>query len=294
MPKIMKVDFYRLHQQQDNHIELEGILLNIARARQGEDRNVDVGTTPIRLQEISQSDSLIDGDMMKIRMDEVPLKVKLNGEAEAIDLDDDEGIGEETAFLFDPATQVLALQRNRYGVSIGALSSYIEQIGRIEAINFDPVITEEGIRKLERYRDIRTFSFGIAGLERVRVFEREGFGLEMMNDLARIYQAPSVTINMSMSHHGGSLVMHTIRQAIRRLLRASRENEANIKKIVLKGRDQDGDPLLVDILEDRMVEYGEISLDEHRHALYTDRRNILREAFQHRRREIRTLFARPE
>src|SRR5580704_9270886 len=95
-------------------------------------RNLEIGPDPARLQESGIWNHCHEGEMVRIRMDMLPRKASLDGALEDLDFEDDEGLGEETAFLYHPPTQVLALQRNRSGVSASGLAWYVKEKGHIE------------------------------------------------------------------------------------------------------------------------------------------------------------------
>src|SRR5438128_1525620 len=55
---------------------------------------------PVRLETYAFASDVHEGEMMKIRMDVNPIRVKVDGPVAAIPLADDEGLGESSAFLY--------------------------------------------------------------------------------------------------------------------------------------------------------------------------------------------------
>ncbi|WP_442940553.1 DUF6731 family protein [Nostoc sp.] len=68
-----------------------------------------------------------------------------------IQLAQNEGIGEQSAFIYHPATSILALQSNRNGVSPGDFAKYFEIFaGTNASISFDPVIQMSVLQRLAK------------------------------------------------------------------------------------------------------------------------------------------------
>ncbi len=99
-------------------------------------------------------------------MDTLPRKSNVEtGQLTLLDLDDDEGLGEETAFLYDPATHCLTIQRNRFGVSANAFATYCTEIGAFEsALNLEPIISADAIARLQEFDRVNRLTIKVAGL----------------------------------------------------------------------------------------------------------------------------------
>ena len=61
--------------------------------------------------------------MLRIRLNESHVRAKLSGETAELELDEDEGLGEETAFVFHHVPGILIVQRNRSGVTASAFAN---------------------------------------------------------------------------------------------------------------------------------------------------------------------------
>ena len=99
MSKLMKVDFYKVVMPENAACKFDEILDRISAIPADDHRNVVRAGYPIRLQEATKGGAVWEGEFVRIRMDEIPVKASLGGAIEPIELEDDEGIGEETAFL---------------------------------------------------------------------------------------------------------------------------------------------------------------------------------------------------
>ena len=270
-----------------------------------EQRNVMVRSVPVRLHELTASAQRRQGELVKIRMDEIPVRASLSGELETFDLDEDEGIGEETAFLYHSGLQVLVLQRNRTGVSNYGFAEYFQTHAE-ELLEMDgwmkllPVIEPETMALLRQVSVVRKFDVRFAGVHDPRGLLPEAApapGVSRMLDLIDIFDAPSARIELSMGHEReGSLDVERVKRAARRLLQIdAQENvDGSVKRIEIRGSTEDEEPVLLDLLRDRMIETASIELDADRRLPYERRRQALREAYTGRQDQLRALFGRPE
>jgi len=124
--KTVRYDFFRVETPEDR--PLVGILEDIF-SKEYEERIVEIFGYPVCLDQLaSSSNGKVHGLFIKVRMDGIPPKTNIKtGEKHAIELDDDEGLGEDTVFIFDPSLNVLVLQRNRIGVTSSQFARYIHE-----------------------------------------------------------------------------------------------------------------------------------------------------------------------
>jgi hypothetical protein len=227
----LKVDFYRI--ETSVGIDFQRILSGV-NALTPEERNRSGTGSPIRLQEISFNGDVIEGDMLRIRMDEVPLRASLRGDTRFIDLNDDEGIGEETAFYYYIPWRVLLLQRNRYALSASAFAWYFNHIsenGMIVMLN--QILRSDVMQRLARMTIIRKFKVNIAGIDNASIFRNQGQGVNAIIDLKEQFSSPNVNISLSMAKRRGSLLVEMVRETIHDLLGISGHNDRQVKKLAV-------------------------------------------------------------
>ncbi|MRV73547.1 hypothetical protein GJ700_17685 [Duganella sp. FT92W] len=122
-----------------------------------EDRIKRIGNSDIRLDQIAppgtpgNTSSFWMLDFIKMRFDHGPGKVGRTTAIEGFDLEDDQGFGEETAALFDPATGYLCVQYNHHGVRASAMQDYFNQM----LVNPDNVTAYELRVKLDSSADVK-------------------------------------------------------------------------------------------------------------------------------------------
>jgi hypothetical protein len=283
---MMTVDFYRVNVTGGNDFQR---LLADVYALPPEERNRTGTSSPIRLQEYTPNGDILEGDMLKIRMDEVPLKASLHGSTRFIDLNDDEGIGEETAFHYYVPWRVLLLQRNRHAVSASAFTWYFNHGGPI--IELVPILRSDILQRLARMTIMKKLDVKIAGVENAEIFRGEGHGVGAIIDLKEAFSAPNVSVSVSMGRRRGTLLVDNVRETISGLLRVSGFGDRRLKKLAVEAQeDYTHTPELLDILKSRIIEDTEIDPTADRRLPYDRRKDALREVFTRRRTELRQMF----
>jgi len=250
-------------------------------------RNVDSRGTPVRLHEAHHGTSH-EGDLIKIRMDEVPVKASLGGLVAPFKLGSDEGVGEQTAFLFHPGVGVLVLQRNRYGVSASALAYYFETLTGVGPIILEPILQLDALKRLGHMTEVRHFTVRVAGAD-ARVLKDFGVGAREMAKLIGEFGAPNVTIDLSMGYQRGSMLVDQVKAAARRLVGlSSRDGAGAVTKIVVSGASDTADRTVLDLLNFRMEELVDVPTAT-RDLRYGQRRTALAEALGRRLTELKQL-----
>ncbi len=292
MPKTMTVDFFRVVMPKDAGITFHKLIDQINNLPDDENRNYTRNDTPIRLSRVEIKKNFRQGDMVRIRMDDLPPVHSLNGDTELLDLEDDQGLGEETAFRYYPAYRVLLLQRNRKSVTVSALLRYFEEMGDIDdSIYIEPILESDTLKRLSDMTDIRRFEIGFAGLDKSDILNNMGHGVGTIADLSDKFRSPSITVTLSMGYQkSGSLDKKSVISSIKELLSLSSNNYSTIRKIKAGGREEfGGDIDVLNLLKDRMMEQIDLP-SSGRSILYEDRTEGLKSAWRRRRKEIKKMF----
>lgn len=252
--KYLNIDFYRVRvEDRENRTFLD--LLEVIRALPDDEGRAQTRTDDaIRLQTVNRSTAYWRGDMLRIRMNEAPVKAKRSGETKPIDFDEDEGLGEETAFLFHPATNVLVVQRNRSGVSASALAKYFKILGKVKAIKFESILKEDALQRIARMQNISTFEVHFAGVQNGHNLRGRGHSAGSMYAMLNQFQAPNATIKLSMGRKPGRL--QNVVNAVADLFGDQAEAQPQeVKRVIVIGSEgEDEERTLIDLLQDRLSE----------------------------------------
>ncbi|MEA5567516.1 DUF6731 family protein [Anabaena sp. UHCC 0399] len=291
MSKTLNVDFFKVVIPADMNLSFGEVLQKVIQLP------ADQRFQEVRLHYVSLHEAVFgwqqtwEGEIVRLRMDNIPVKANLAGKIEDFKLADDEGIGEQSAFIYDPATNILLLQSNKHGVSPGNFARYFELIISSNAsIYIDPVIQLDALQRLEQMKTVKKLNISIAALENMSVFENSG--LEEFVNLTTAYQAPAIDIEFKVSRSKkSSLPLEKVRNATTALLCISNQNQSQVKKIRISGSSDDDDNLYVDLLKDKMRESIQIKASTgQRNIPYLERQKALRDAWEKRKSEIFKMY----
>ena len=296
MPKTVNIDFYRVVMPENAATTFDALLDRTEQIPlQNDTRTREITGDPVRLQELHRHGGYLEGDMVRTRMDTLPRRSNIEtGQLALLDLDDDEGLGEETAFLYDPATHCLTIQRNRFAVSASAFATYCTEIGAFEsAIILEPIISGDAIARLQEFDRVSRLTIKVAGLAGGRVLRDTPYSLGHIAAFADDYAGPIVNIDVSMGHQRGSLARDRVRGVVEWLRRQFRDREVDVRRIEVSGSSAGDETQVLDLLESRIVEHRTVEISRNRIVTYMARRNAVRAAWDAQRDRIRAILTRP-
>jgi hypothetical protein len=291
MSKNLNIDFYKIVMPGLSRLSFESIL-DMAIQLPIRDRFREINYSPLFLRQCLQNpqNHCWEGEIIRVRMNDLPIKANLSGDTEEFIFGDDEGIGEQTAFLYHLPTRVLLLQANQGGVSVPSFIQYFQVISTLtEPIFADPVIQADAMQKLAKMQTVTKLDIQIAGLDKPDIFKNQGHSIKKIIDLSNEYDAPIVALTVSVGRtKQRSLSIENAKNTIHDLLRISSQNKQDIKKIRISGSTEDHDKVYIDILKDRMRE--SININKSRTLSHFERIKAIREGLERREKELRTLY----
>lgn len=153
---------------------------------------------PIWLLESKVSEQFIQGDMVRLRMTDLPNKGKLSGDIDDLNLQDDEGISEQSAFFYHKATKVLLFQRVKEGIDIGQFCNYFsERKGSTGIVIGEAILEEDAMKKFEGFKEIRQFELKVANLESIEIYEDPDAAVEELLDINKELNSTTMDVTFS-------------------------------------------------------------------------------------------------
>jgi len=287
--KKINVEFYRINILYPQDGRMEDFFNKSIQNPPGSRNSVREGQY-VRLQEGSAHGQFWSGDMLRIRMEELPVKAALSGTVESLDLEKDEGLGEGTAFLYHIPSGILALQRNRFGVSASAFTHYMTHQHLGLELELDIVIEKAAFRKLDRMDTIRDFEIQIAPLDNLSFLRKQRQpSVNSMISMSQFHQAPHIDVRLKMGRRKGGL--EGVLETAKRLLKITEAEDKIVEKMKITGVHGDEDPIILDLLNHRMREQVDVSAEGPRRTIpFTERQTAVRRAWDKRQHEILEMF----
>jgi hypothetical protein len=230
-------------------------------------------------------------------MNDLPPKAGLEGGVTDLELESDEGLGEQTAFLYHPKTQVLIFHATQTGVSVSAFLIYFRTLGKTklnlsqDEIFADPLISEGALQKLARVKGIRKFEYRIRCADVTNPNFLNNESSSMKEDIALInkFKSPTLAVSLSVGHlRNDSLDIENTKNMIQSLLRLGKNSEeGRVIRIRISGSDEDDENYCIyNLIKDVMRESIKLEKNYERSLPYSVRRTALLKAWQKRQDEI--------
>ncbi|MEQ8467684.1 DUF6731 family protein [Coleofasciculus sp. E1-EBD-02] len=290
MSKTLKMDFYKI-EIPDSSISFREVLQNVHNLP-NDKRVREVRRHQVWLCEAYIHQHLWEGDMIRLRMTDIPIKGNLSGNVEEINLADHEGIGERTAFLYHIPTKILVLQSSQAGTSPQSFAEYFRRMGELDTeIYLDPVLQIDAMQRLTNIQTVRKFEVRTAGLDSMEIIKDQNVGVQQFVKMSEIFRAPTLSVSLSIGHKKkSSLSVDTIKELAHKLTRISQQNNQNVKKLRISGSTDEGENIKLDLINNRMREIIDINPGKQRSIPYTLRKEAVKKAWENRKNELNQMF----
>jgi hypothetical protein len=253
LSRSLTIDFYKTEDGNGNDLDI-GPFITQAFAIGVQQRVVDFGDSFVLLNNVRQRGPLLLGEIVKVRMNDLPNKVsRTTGVPADLGLRADEGIGRQAHFLFDPHRRALLLQRDR-DVHHPAFREGVAQPANADFI-LSLIFKQDALERLNRMQVVRKVSFRLARPQNAAAFRdfapSVGHAMDLMNENNGLF----IDVNISV---GKQREVSLARQAV---LNFTRElvgrRGVEVRKVVVSGReDPDSAIEIIDLFEDRLIYKG--------------------------------------
>jgi len=276
--KNIGIDFFVMQttSSRDNFPAIFNRILNCPLPR----RHLEIKGYPLIVTALSfnSGEKCFEGDITKIRLNDLPPRSKTDGTEALLNFDSDEGLGEKSAFLFYPASQLLVFQRNRHAVSPSLFCDYIRLAGgSAGTLSVDPIMKSEAMVKLLRIKP-KKFMIALKGDLANLVFSDEETSIRDALHAKDMFGAPAISLGFSVGHLKTELKKPIIEKFIR-WARKQKHTGVEISKLELCGESPDNAHDLLNFIEEivrdeQTVQFSARTLgfDMRRDALYSSAR----------------------
>lgn len=283
MEKVLNFDFFKVVMPGEEPTPFEQILQTVD-GLQGANKTFDNGRYDVRMVNLITRPGYYLGNIARIRMIDIPEKMKKNsGAREPIDLDPDEGLGEMAAFIYNPTIRLLVFMRNRFSVSATGFAGYFQNLGHIQGeVFFEQILSTEAYQKLATMTVAKKVELGFAAPGNAEVYQNLGLRPQTMQDLMTASAKVKMDFTFSLGQTRGlSLPLPSIRRMVRNL---TRNYDEEIIKLQISGKsDPDQKTELVDLLQEVMSESQPVTMRRNQRTITDDQRHDAIEQAYHRK-----------
>lgn len=252
---VLRIGFYRVDVNSREEVTFADLLAIGRGLPDDETRTLDRPDGPVRLQFARQSADAWQGELIRIRLGEDPKKANRRGRVMPIDFEEDEGLGEETAFVYDPQLRIIAYHEHRGGVTLGNAARYFKTIsrGRVRSIQFKPIVRPDALARILGMGRVREFEIDIAGPDSGAPVRDLGHSALTLFQAKNEFQALKARFRFTLGRGAGTL--QNVKEAITQIWNRGDELKGQVDKLTVTGEDEAGDEQLeiIDLIEDRLV-----------------------------------------
>jgi hypothetical protein len=285
MDRSVTVRFYEIQTTGDDGLSVEATLarlrdLPLPRRQAGAGDEV-----VMRLEHVRRHDGLITGDFTRVQTENLPSH-PADDAAHPLPVD---RLGYHSAFCFDPATQILALQFD-IKTAVGRVCSYLARFAQGSSFSYLPVLRQDALERFEEETPTKL------RIKVARVNQFRGLGLvetdfeQSLEQMGALFDAPTIEVVVSAKGRDGGLDRNTVIDTVRRYL-GWREQGENVKAITAE-TDESVDPFN---FLNQLLKYSEV-LELPRNdptAGRTTRIRYVRECFDEQRDYLRAAYVQP-
>jgi hypothetical protein len=293
MARDVKVDFYKVIMPQGVDKTFEALLEEVSKFPDDIFRTKVVREYPVRLSVGVRHGELWHCDIVRIRLHETPWIAHISGSVRPIQMDNDEGLGEATAFLYHPGFKVLVIQHNKMGVSASSLALYFQLMGQYsDSIKLEPIVHPSDLDRIKGLKQVRKFEVKLAGLTNLQAFKNDGLGLSKLLDLTEEFQSPSIRLELSMGYdRKGSLSREAIISALKGIF-SIEPDSSKVEHIEVSGVNDSDEKEVLDLIGARMREIVHL-MDGVKYTEYSTRNYCVKTSWERRFQELKELFSSP-
>lgn len=259
----MKVHAYKVDFT-DGSQPLEEVLQKIEYENHLIERIRMINQVELRAESVSQLDGLWLMDFVRIRTSHGPGKVGRNSEVEGFEFDEEEGFGEETAALYDPASGYILVQYNHFGVRAGAIADYLSAYDGIEnnLYTFNPKYDEDVERRLLNHGITRKISFCLDVTKMSQQDRQRGRPLSEAIDYGRENGADKIKVEISVQGERNRSLAQGALDSLSALRSILGQNPDAVTKLEVSGKEnQDSVTEALDLIAHRLsVEFNDLVL----------------------------------
>lgn len=253
-------------------------------------KNQIVGGYMMRWEELETTGRYFYGDFVKLRMDVLPLKGGTSTKSSSLNLPSNEGIAEPFIFLFDTQSDVLVVQHNHYGATLGSFVNYLQQLvaigGGVSAL---PIFTPSAIQKLNQMNDVRRVSYRIARPTNAAYNPGSHGSIDSAVATMDDFNGESIEVSISSGFAKRSLTIREILYKAQSFLGGQSTGNAALKKFEIVGY-ANGSREEFDLVKDHLRVRIDVPVGAKRDLTYPSRKLAALQALNRCRSDLIALF----
>lgn len=202
----------------------------------------------------------------RLRDTNIPKKIRIDGESEEVELDDDEYIGESALMIYDPIyapkKNIIILQRNMHSLGVSGIIHYLNKVWGFEdniKLELLPIVDLKAREVLNKDTGYKKIEIKLGNIEK-NASIAEGTGLfNNIYDLLREYNGLAAQISIGIGRTKKRYLNH---KKVTQVIEAIDENKQYVDKAQISYEAEDGKAEIVDLLDGKVKDFIEVTLEK--------------------------------
>lgn len=197
----------------------------------------------------------------RIRMEPLPVKTRLTGERADLELDEDEGLGEDVAIAYDKKLKVLAIQRNIHSITSSSILDWIKKESENSEIELYPILKKDSIKRFLELGCLRKISYRLARPSNLSFLNNNELSESSKLTIQKMLMAPFISMTLSCGREKDCSLNDLI-SFVKSLVHLNKENHDFVRALEVTGYEDEinSSPIVIDLLEDKLI--AKIKVDQ--------------------------------
>ncbi len=198
----------------------------------------------------------------KIRMNEIPSRTNIRGERTVLELDDDEGLGEDVSIAYSRDLNVVSVQRNRYSISANNIMKIVNDIFPELKAQLLPILRSDALERFTRCNMLKKLRLKIAGREDLSFISESNLSANEKLTFHELLTEPYVDISFSVGRKNIALT-EKIKNIASFFANYSRTSGTDtVMAVEVSGKEDDSAVTsVIDLLQDRLIHIGNVEMN---------------------------------
>lgn len=256
MDKRITARFYDVYKMHPNVPNLKDVLQDIFDMGEAADRQATLrGNVTARLERLEITADYVAGEFTRVQNTNYPSEVHQD-RVGALPVDGPLGHG--IAFLFRLADSLLAIQYEPRILAPSRINSYVVDLRPNAVYDFQVRMSDDVWARMDQH-PLRKLTIGIASPSDLANIENAGSSVaDSFRLMGEAYEAPSITVELSMGHRKGSLG-DIAKGAARQIHNLFQQDEVDLRKLGVTVETEEGMPNdEINLIEEILARKGEL------------------------------------
>ena len=189
-----------------------------------------------------------------------PKQNKASKITENLELEEDDGLGYQTSFIFDKQTNIIAIVNRRPGVNVTSIENFLRLNFDLPVFRFERITYKSSLDNFLRTTSFRKLKVKIANpTEITPLLDNKGLAVTEFSKLIKEFGANKISFEVTTSVKE-SLPINPVRNMVNNLLRVT---TGNIQSLEVVGNDEDVEEKVFDFISNRISDSITVEITRH-------------------------------